>query len=373
MTHCRSENDEPSDLAMSGSATFTIVMSSSSMNTAVHTAPSVHQRSGSGSSWVLSGVGHVRGTVRRTTCSGMTQRHPTTPPQAPGPSGARPTVRPVLVRDFTDGQEVDQVLLVRAAEVRCRRDGSEFLRLVLGDRTGQRHGDGLGRRRGAQGALRGRRGGPRRRALRGPPALGRADHRARASRRAGRGQLRPGATCSTGRPRPAEQMEARPARARRHRPGPAPARAARRASSAEAPRPGQHYRRAPAAKHYHQAYRHGLLEHSLSRRAGRQRDQRDVPGHRPRRRGDRRAAARHRQARGLHGRPARAIDLTDAGRLQGEIPLGYYRVRRAIEDIDGLPARAGAGRAAHHPQPPRLARARQPGRARARARRRSCT
>src|SRR4051812_49746128 len=34
--------------AMSGSATFTIVMSSSSMNVATHTAPSVHQRR---SSW----------------------------------------------------------------------------------------------------------------------------------------------------------------------------------------------------------------------------------------------------------------------------------------------------------------------------------
>jgi 3'-5' exoribonuclease len=32
-----------------------------------------------------------------------------------------------------------------------------------------------------------------------------------------------------------------------------------------------------------------------------------------------------------------AIDFTDAGRLQGEIPLGYYRVRRAIEEIDGFP------------------------------------
>jgi 3'-5' exoribonuclease len=32
-----------------------------------------------------------------------------------------------------------------------------------------------------------------------------------------------------------------------------------------------------------------------------------------------------------------AIDLTDAGRLQGEIPLGYYRVRREIEQIDGFP------------------------------------
>jgi 3'-5' exoribonuclease len=33
-----------------------------------------------------------------------------------------------------------------------------------------------------------------------------------------------------------------------------------------------------------------------------------------------------------------AIELTDAGRLQGEIALGYYRIRRLIEDIDGFPA-----------------------------------
>src|SRR5205814_1844157 len=32
-----------------------------------------------------------------------------------------------------------------------------------------------------------------------------------------------------------------------------------------------------------------------------------------------------------------AIDLSDAGKLQGEIPLGYYLVRRAIEDIQGFP------------------------------------
>jgi 3'-5' exoribonuclease len=29
--------------------------------------------------------------------------------------------------------------------------------------------------------------------------------------------------------------------------------------------------------------------------------------------------------------------MTDDGRLLGEIPLGYYRVRRAIEDIEGFP------------------------------------
>src|SRR5882757_3059062 len=42
----------------------------------------------------------------------------------------------VLVRDFQDGLEVDQVLLVRGAEARSKRDGGEFLRLTLADRTG---------------------------------------------------------------------------------------------------------------------------------------------------------------------------------------------------------------------------------------------
>ena len=32
------------------------------------------------------------------------------------------------------------------------------------------------------------------------------------------------------------------------------------------------------------------------------------------------------------------IDLTDAGRLEGEIPLGYYRVRRLIEELEGFPS-----------------------------------
>ena len=32
------------------------------------------------------------------------------------------------------------------------------------------------------------------------------------------------------------------------------------------------------------------------------------------------------------------IELTDAGKLLGEIPLGYYTVRREIERIDGFPA-----------------------------------
>jgi 3'-5' exoribonuclease len=35
--------------------------------------------------------------------------------------------------------------------------------------------------------------------------------------------------------------------------------------------------------------------------------------------------------------------MSDHGRLHGEIPLGYYRVRRTIERLDGFPAQlAGA-------------------------------
>ncbi|MGB3952536.1 MAG: HD domain-containing protein, partial [Solirubrobacterales bacterium] len=30
------------------------------------------------------------------------------------------------------------------------------------------------------------------------------------------------------------------------------------------------------------------------------------------------------------------IDLTDEGKLQAEIPLGYYRIKRTIEDIEGF-------------------------------------
>jgi 3'-5' exoribonuclease len=40
------------------------------------------------------------------------------------------------VREFTDGCDVAQALLVREIELRQRRDGSGYLRLLLGDRTG---------------------------------------------------------------------------------------------------------------------------------------------------------------------------------------------------------------------------------------------
>ena len=96
------------------------------------------------------------------------------------------------------------------------------------------------------------------------------------------------------------------------------------------------YRVAPAAKHYHQAYRHGLLEHCLgvaqavsaisATFAGIDRDV-AVTG-----------ALLHDIGKlEAYTDDPQSIDLTDAGRLQGEIALGYYRVRRMIEGIDGFP------------------------------------
>jgi 3'-5' exoribonuclease len=102
------------------------------------------------------------------------------------------------------------------------------------------------------------------------------------------------------------------------------------------------FRDAPAAKVYHQAYRHGLLEHTLSVAQAVSAAANFFPGI------DREVAVAGALLHDIGKTEAYnddplAIDLTDAGRLQGEIPLGYYMVRRRIEDIRGFdPALAQA-------------------------------
>jgi len=96
------------------------------------------------------------------------------------------------------------------------------------------------------------------------------------------------------------------------------------------------FRDAPAAKHYHQAYRHGLLEHSLSVAQGVSALSATFPGI------DRDVAVTGALLHDIGKLDAYAmdeegIDLTDAGRLQGEIVLGYSRVRKAIEDAGDVP------------------------------------
>jgi len=102
------------------------------------------------------------------------------------------------------------------------------------------------------------------------------------------------------------------------------------------------FRDAPAAKTYHQAYRHGLLEHTLSVAQAVSAAANFFPGI------DRDVAVTGALLHDIgktaaYNEDPLAIDLTDAGRLQGEIPLGYYLVRRRIEDLPGFdPALAQA-------------------------------
>lgn len=97
------------------------------------------------------------------------------------------------------------------------------------------------------------------------------------------------------------------------------------------------YRDAPAAKRMHQAYRHGLLEHSLTVAQAVAKAAEIFPG-----------INRDLAVTGalLHdiGKldayttdPA-AIDFTDNGRLQGEIPLGFFRIKTLAAGIEGFPS-----------------------------------
>ena len=105
----------------------------------------------------------------------------------------------------------------------------------------------------------------------------------------------------------------------------------------ESSRVWERWREAPAAKHYHQAYRHGLLEHCLTVAQAVSAISATFPGI------DRDVAVTGALLHDIgkiesYAAEGDAIDMTDAGKLQGEIPLGYYRVRREIEELPGFPA-----------------------------------
>jgi 3'-5' exoribonuclease len=242
----------------------------------------------------------------------------------------------MLLNELTDGMEVDQVLMVRASERRQRRDGGDYLRLQLGDRTGALScmvWEELAEVEqiaspGAPVQVRGRytvhpRFGPQIN-LRGLEPAAAGSYRE--------------SDLLDGPAREIEQMESevRDLLATIQEPH---LRALLERVFGEGSETWAGYRVAPAAKHYHQAYRHGLLEHCLgvaqalsaisATFAGIDRDV-AVTG-----------ALLHDigklEAYTDEGGQGRAIDLTDAGRLHGEIALGYYRIRRAIEDIEGFP------------------------------------
>jgi 3'-5' exoribonuclease len=237
------------------------------------------------------------------------------------------------VRDFSDGCEVSQALLVREAETRSRRDGGEFLKLTLGDRTGSVPAvvwDGVSDVRDA--------------CLAGEVVLvtGRYNIHPRFGPQLTVQGLRAAELHEynaedllDGPARTAQQMETDLREL---------------VNTVQNPHlrrllsvifgPGsatwEGYREAPAAKRYHQAYRHGLLEHCLTVAQAVSAISATFPGI------DRDVAvtgALLHDIGKLHAYESQggAISMSDEGRLFGEIPIGYYLVRRAIEDLDGFP------------------------------------
>jgi 3'-5' exoribonuclease len=237
------------------------------------------------------------------------------------------------VREFAEGCEIQQPLLVRSAAPGRAADGREFLRLDLADRSGTV-----------------------------PAIVWEEIASAREHARAGE------VVFVSGRfgvhPRYGPQLvldglrPAEPAEYRHHDLHDGPARepshmeADLRELLATVHNPhlrrlledvfGQHspvwasYRDAPAAKRYHQAYRHGLLEHSLTVAQAVSAISATFPGI------DRDIAvtgALLHDIGKLEAYEVRdgTIEMSDHGRLYGEISLGYYRVRSMIEAIDGFP------------------------------------
>jgi 3'-5' exoribonuclease len=239
----------------------------------------------------------------------------------------------MFVRELTDGQSIEQPLLVRESARRTARNGSDYLALVLADRTGSVearlwdcgdeqaaaaavgavvHVSGrfeLHERYGAQLAVRALRAAD-------PSEYALAD-------------LLDGPTL------PVERMEQdlRDLVATIQSPD------LRRLLDALLGPESElwaAYRVAPAAKRYHQAYRHGLLEHSLTVAQAVSTAAATFPGV------DRDVAVTGALLHDVgkveaYAFEGAAIDMSDRGRLEGEIPLGYYRVRRAIEDLPGFP------------------------------------
>ncbi|MGI8429348.1 MAG: 3'-5' exoribonuclease YhaM family protein [Solirubrobacteraceae bacterium] len=237
------------------------------------------------------------------------------------------------VRQFADGCEVAQALLVRDVELRTRREGGEYLKLSVGDRTGSVPAMVWEEVPAARELCR----------------LGEVVHvsgrysvhprfgpqlAVQAVRAATQDEYR-SEELVDGPARAAEQMELdlRQLLATIQNPH---LRRLLTVVFGEGSPTWPSYRDAPAAKHYHQAYRHGLLEHCLMVAQAVSSISATFPGI------DRDVAVSGALLHDIGKLEAYtvnggAISMSDHGRLCGEIPLGYYRVRRAIERLDGFP------------------------------------
>jgi 3'-5' exoribonuclease len=226
----------------------------------------------------------------------------------------------VFVRDFEDGQEIEHVLLVRESELRPRRDGEPLLRMRLADRSGvvtavAHHGgkELIGEIKPGDAIV----------------VTGRFEVHPRHGAEVDLDLLLDGPQQS------AERLEQdlRELLATIQNPWLAQLLDAVFGEDSEI---WERFRVAPAAKLYHQAYRHGLLEHSVTVAQAVSAISATFGGI------DRDVAVTGALVHDIGKLDAYtsdplAIDMTDLGRLQGEIALGYYRIRHLIEGIEGFP------------------------------------
>ena len=119
------------------------------------------------------------------------------------------------------------------------------------------------------------------------------------------------------------------------------------------------FRDAPAAKRFHQAYRHGLLEHSLTVAQAVSAISATFGGI------DRDVAVTGALLHDIgkieaYALVGDAIEMTDRGRLLRRDPAWLLPSASSHRGDRRVPRTALPGARAHHPQPPRVARARQP-------------
>src|SRR3954467_14141104 len=244
-----------------------------------------------------------------------------------------------FVRDLADGQSVDSVFVVRERTRRQKKNGEAFLKLQLGDATGAVEAvlwervDELYEHCCPGGVVR----------VAGNFSVDSkygSSLTVRALRTAESGEY-DAADLEEGPAHSVEQMEAglRELIGMTQNPF---LRELLERFFAEGSRIWERWREAPAAKRYHQAYRHGLLEHCLSVAQG----VHSLCGTFPEI--DRELAGSGALLHDIgkieaYSVESGAIELTDAGKLQGEIALGYYMVRREIEGIADFPADTAEG------------------------------
>jgi 3'-5' exoribonuclease len=252
----------------------------------------------------------------------------------PNPSAAISIFGSVVVRELTDGQLVDGVLLVREIEVRHKRTGEEYVKLLLGDRTGSvpavmwEAGAELATETPAGCAVR----------VKGRYAVHSrfgAQLILELLRAANPGEYEP-AELADGPARDVGQMESDLRELidtvqNQH------LRRLLEALLGPDARVWGRYQIAPAAKYYHQAYPHGLLEHSLTVAQAVSAISATFPGV------DRDVAVTGALLHDIgkldaYALEGHSISFSDEGRLQGEIALGYHCVRRTIEELEGFPS-----------------------------------